>query len=166
MKKIIQLLVVLSVIGLAFLVSSPALAGPPGTAGGLWQYRPVMLGGSMSGCNTFAQTFEDGLWTGTFDGISTEYGNVTIHCNGAWSFRSIVSFVGSVDGKEGTFEMSVVGSRPDGLADWEGKFVILSGTGELANLRGQGIWWGPGSPGPGLWGDIYYEGNYHFEPGE
>ncbi len=34
----------------------------------------------------------------------------------------------------------------------------------VANLRGQGTWWGPGAPAPEVWGDIDYEGNYHFEP--
>ena len=166
MKKCVQLLVVLSVIALAFMASSPVLAGPPATAEGLWQYTSTVLGVKEAGCNTFVTTFENGLWTGTFDGVSTEDGQVVIHCNGAWSFNAIVSFEGTVDGKYGTFEMSVVGTRPDGLAEWEGKYVILSGTGELDNLRGQGIWYGPGASGPGALGDIFYEGNYHFEPGD
>jgi len=119
-----------------------------------------------AGCNTFLKTFEEGWWSGTFNGSSTEDGTVVIHCSGAWSFKAIVSFEGSVAGKMGTLTMSVVGSRPDGLADWEGRYVILSGTGELASLRSQGTWWGPGAPAPGEWGDIYYDGNYHFEPGE
>ena len=165
MKKIVQLLVVLSVVALAFMASSPAMAGPPEAAEGLWQYTSTILDVRLAGCNTFVKTFENGLWTGTFDGISTEDGQVVIHCNGAWSFNAIVSFEGTVEGRYGTIEMSVVGTRPDAFSDWEGKFVILSGTGELANLRGQGVWYGPGAAGPGVWGDIYYDGNYHFEPG-
>ncbi len=89
---------------------------------------------------------------------------MVIHCNEAWSFNAIVSFDGTVNGKSGTLKMSVVGKRPDAFADWEGKSVILSGTGELANLRGRGTWWGPGAAEEGKWGDIYYDGNYHFEP--
>jgi hypothetical protein len=110
-------------------------------------------------------TFENGPWTGTFEGISTEDGKVVIHCSGAWSFNAIVSFSElTVDGRTGTLKMSVVGKRPDENADWAGKWVILSGTGELTDLRGQGTWWGPGAPGPEEWGDIYYAGNYHFRP--
>lgn len=160
-KKLFVLLTVLTVLSFA---SIPALAGPPDKAEGLWQYQPFILSAKEVGCNTFLTTFENGIWEGTFNGTSTEDGKVVIHCTGAWSFNAIVSFQGEVAGKSGTLKMSVVGSRPDAFADWEGKSVILSGTGELASLRGQGTWWGPGAPAPGVWGDIYYEGNYHFEP--
>lgn len=149
----------------------PAQAGPPMNAEGLWQYVPYILDARMAGGTTFLTTYEEGVWTdisptlpGTFQGTSTEDGKVVIHRSGAWSFNAIVSFEGTVDGKEGTLEMSVGGDRPDGSADWEGRWVILSGTGELATLRGQGTWWGPGSPGPGESGDIYYAGRFHFEP--
>ena len=160
-KKLFVLLMVLMALSM---VSITALAGPPEKAEGLWRYKPEILDDKQAGCNTFLTTFENGIWTGTFAGTSTEDGKVVIHCNGAWSFNAIVSFEGSVDDKYGTLKMSVVGKRPDGLADWQGKSVILGGTGELANLRGQGTWWGPGAPAPEVWGDIYYEGNYHFEP--
>ncbi len=160
-KKLFVLLIVLMALAL---VSISALAGPPEKAEGLWRYQPFLVGARQAGCNTFLTTIENGQWTGTFEGTSTEDAKVVIHCNGAWSFNAIVSFEGSVAGKSGTMTMSVVGTRPDGLSDWQGKSVILSGTGELANLRGQGTWWGPGAGAPGTWGDIYYEGNYHFEP--
>ena len=151
---------------LAVLVApASALAGPPEDADGLWQYQPFILASREAGCNTFLTTFENGLWTGTFEGTSTEDGKVVIHCNGHWSFNAIVSFSEvEVDGQEGTLEMSVNGSRPDATSDWSGRWVITSGTGELSNLRGQGPWWGPGAPAPGLWGDIHYAGKVHFDP--
>jgi hypothetical protein len=163
MKKmsltLLTLLVILSVL------SVPALAGPPTDAEGVWKYTPYTVSVRVADGNTFIESFEDGEWTGTFEGISTEDGHVVIHRSGFWSFRAIVSFSEvTVDGKSGTLEMSVVGDRPDGLSDWEGKWVILSGTGELASLRGQGTWWGPGAPGEGEQGDIYYAGRIHFEP--
>ena len=164
MKKICRILSVSLLIAALLIASIPALAGPPEQAEGLWQYQPFTLEVREAGCNTFMKTFENGLWTGTFEGTSTEDGKVVIHCSGAWSFNAIVSFEGSVAGRTGTFEMSVVGTRPDASSDWEGMYVILSGTEELANLHGQGIWWGPGAPAPEVWGDIYYEGSYHFEP--
>lgn len=101
----------------------------------------------------------------SFEGTSTEEGQVVIHCSGAWSFNAIVTFHDvTVEGKSGTLEMSVNGGRPDATSDWEGKFVILSRTGELSYLRGQGTCWGPGAPDAGVWGDIYCAGNIHFEP--
>ena len=69
-----------------------------------------------------------------------------------------------VDGKSGGLILSIVGNLPAGVLHWYGHWVILEGTGDLANLRGQGYWWGPGSDGPGLWGQLFYDGNYHFEP--
>lgn len=159
MKKFLLILVPL----LLFFSANTAVAVTPGQAIGLWQYSSEIVDIKVAGCNTFAKTIEEGIWTGTFEGTSVENGQVVLHCSGAFSFNAIVSFEGSVDGKYGTMVMSVVGSRPDGFSDWNGRFVILGGTGDLTNLHGQGIWYGPGASGGG-WGDIYYEGNYHFEP--
>jgi len=165
MRKILLTLLSVLMIALLFTLSVPVQAGPPTNAEGLWRYTPTIIDSREAGCNTFLTTTEVGEWTGTFEGDSTEAGKVVIHCSGAWSFNAIVTFSNvTVDDKEGTLEMSVVGKRPDASADWEGKWVILSGTNELATLRGQGTWWGPGASGPGTWGDIYYVGNTHFEP--
>jgi hypothetical protein len=163
MKK--KLLVLSIVLALLFVLAIPALAGPPQTGSGLWLYIPALLDSRQAGCNTFLTTFEDAEWTETLVGQSTEEGKVTIHCNGKWSFKGSVSFEGEVAGKSGTLEMLAVGGRPDGTSEWDGKLVILGGTGELANLRGQGRFWGPGWLGdPTEPGVIYYELNYHFEP--
>lgn len=162
MNKKVWMLVTIFVVVLV--LSASVQAGPPDTAEGLWRYQPFIVGARTAGCNTFLDTLENGLWSGTFEGTSTEDGKVVIHCSGAWSFKAIVSYDGTVNGQAGTLRMSVVGSRPDAFTDWHGRWVILSGTGELATLRGQGTWWGPGAPDVGQWGDIYYEGNVHFEP--
>ena len=77
----------------------PVQAGPPLEAYGLWQYKPYILEERIVGGNTFLKTFEEGLWTGTFAGTSTEDGKVVIHRNGDWSFNAIVSFEGEVEGK-------------------------------------------------------------------
>jgi hypothetical protein len=145
-------------------LSAPALAGPPTEVGGLWQYTPYFVSVRMADGNTFLETFEEAIWTGDFDGESTEDGQVVIRASGSWSYKGIVSFEGTVDGRSGTMEMFVAGRRPDGFSDWQGRFVILSGTGELASLRGQGTWWGPGAPDLGQQGDIFYSGKIHFEP--
>jgi len=164
-KRSTKFMVTALIAALLAVLSVPVSAGPPENAEGLWQYQPFILGAQEAGCNTFLTTFENGMWTGTFEGTSTEDGKVVIHCSGAWSFNAIVSFSEvSVNGKEGTLTMSVVGDRPDVNTDWEGKWVILSGTDELGTLRGQGTWWGPGASAPGEWGDIYYSGEIHFEP--
>jgi len=48
---------------------------------------------------------------------------------------------------------------------WYSYWMIISGTGELKSIRGQGTWRGPGFEGPDVPGsrpDIYYEGEIHF----
>lgn len=163
-KSMVFFITVLTVTILSTLLVPVAYAGPSEHAEGLWQYKPLILDVKEADCNTFLTTFEEGMWTGTFEGKSTEDGKVVIHCSGAWSFKGIVSFDGEVNGKSGTLTMRAVGTRPDALTDWTGTWVIISGTGDLANLHGQGTWWGPGAPAPGVWGDIYYSGEIHFEP--
>lgn len=165
MKKRSLILITLLMVVLLFTLSTVVYGGPPEDANGLWQYQPFIVDVREGGCNTFLTTFENGIWSGTFAGASTEDGKVVIHCSGSWSYNAIVSFQHvTVDGKAGALEMSVVGKRPDASSDWTGSWVILGGTDDLATLRGQGTWWGPGAPGVGEWGNIDYSGNVHFEP--
>lgn len=186
MKK--KLFVVLAVILILSAVAIPALAGPPDKVQGYWYYIPTkdpFLGAKLADGNMFLTVADAGYWTGTFNGdvdcsevalpedvladkcgVSTDIGWVVIHSNDSWFYRGIVSLDPvTVDGKTGTLEMRVSGSRPDALAEWDGKWVITGGTGELAGLRGQGSWWGPGWLGdPAQYGVIPYSGNIHFEP--
>lgn len=143
----------------------PVLAKKDREPDGLWQYLPHVLDMRVAGGNTFLTTWEDGVWTGVFEGASREDGRVVIHRSEAWSFKATVTFQSvTVLGKTGSLVMSVLGKRPDGTSDWEGKWTIDSGTGDLAALRGHGTWWGPGAPAPEQWGDIFYEkGNLHFD---
>ena len=165
MRKKHLTLLILSIVALLLAGSLPVQAGPPQIAEGLWQYTPFIQGVRLAGCNTFLTTSEESVWTGAFEGTSTEDGQVVIHCSGRWSFNAIVTFDQvTVDDRSGTLEMSVNGSKPDVTTDWFGRWVITGGTGGLENLRGQGTWWGPGAPAPEVEGDIYYEGNIHFEP--
>jgi hypothetical protein len=105
------------------------------------------------------------VWNGTFTGSSWDEGKAVGHCNGDWSVNEILTFdVVEVDGESGGLVMSIVGYLPAGVFEWYGHWVILEGTGDLANLRGQGNWWGPGATCETCPGQIYYDGNYHFEP--
>lgn len=113
--------------------------------------------------NTYMDIFEFGRWTGEFEGTSEEHGKVVIHRSGKVFFWGSVSFEGKVKGKPGTLELFVHGSKPDATSDWQGRWVIVSGTGDLATLRGRGPWWGPGWQGdPTEYGDIHYGGKTRF----
>jgi len=61
-------------------------------------------------------------------------------------------------GKTGTLEMLFVGTSPggtNGINNWTGTWRIISGTDELANLHGQGVFWNNYAL------DIHYEGRIH-----
>jgi hypothetical protein len=159
MRKMHVALLIAGSVALLLAFSTPLQAGSSSTAKGLWQYTPFTKNERLDDCNKVLTTFEDGVWSGTFDGLSTEDGKVIIHCSGWWSFFAIVTFEEvTVEGKTGGLFMSVKGSKPDETSDWCGFWVIVDGTRELESLRGHGSWWGPGAPAPEVQGDIYYEG--------
>lgn len=162
-KKYIVILLALLVL---LVLVIPAQATKPDSAGGVWSYFVYDVEVKEAGCNTFLTTYDYGKMTGTFEGDTTEVGMVVEHCSGRVSFNGNMVFDGEVESptgkRSGTMEMSVVGQCCDENG-WDGQWVILSGTGELANLHGQGTWSGWGAGGPFVWGDVDYEGNIHFE---
>jgi hypothetical protein len=160
MKKRSLLLVTL-LAGVLLILAVPVQADRPGIAGGEWTYEIIsdLDHPTQVGCNlVYEPTMDEGDFEGTFEGSETEVGVLVFHCNGAGSFKGFLTFTGTVDGTySGTLEMRIVGTSSD-LSWWEGTWVILGGTGDLATLRGQGTWEGPA-------GSLTYDGNYHFEPG-
>jgi hypothetical protein len=157
-RSLLLITVLLGVLLLVLVV--PVQADRPGIAGGAWTYAMVDMGQETHvGCNTVYEPTEDeGDFSGTFEGSETEVGVLVFYCNGSGSFKGFLTFTGTVDGSRwGTLEMRIVGTSSD-LSWWEGTWVILGGTGDLATLRGQGTWEGPA-------GSLTYDGNYHFEPG-
>ena len=163
-----KLFVLLTTVMLLLLVSVPAFATPPQNAFGEWIYLP--RGDELlkeAGGNIFLWNVEDAVWTGTFDGESVDSGVVVLHRSGSVPFKGDVVFeTAVVDGKTGNLELRVNGTKPDLSPDteWKGHWVISEAGGELAGLKGQGSWWGPGWGGdPKVWGHIDYDGKIHFE---
>lgn len=88
----------------------------------------------------FVSGTEAGTWTGALEGSSVDGFGAKIWPDGRlWALLDI-SFQGSVDGKTGTLQIltTAVQAEPDQLMS--GEWTITSGTGELANYRGQGTW--------------------------
>lgn len=86
----------------------------------------------------FTNSFEStGDWVGTFRGDFSSPNGRTMHKNGVITGRANFTFEGTVLGFEGTVELRFLGHfMADGT--FTGRSTILSGTGELANLRGHG----------------------------
>ncbi|UCE13913.1 MAG: DUF3224 domain-containing protein [Candidatus Heimdallarchaeota archaeon] len=138
-----------------------------------WTYTPTIESAKYAGNKWFLSTTEVGNWVGDIVGTSNEIGRVVVHeCDygelpfclvntGFWFVKGRAYFTGQVCEKSGTFVLQFVGKRASDTSNWYGQWVILSGTGELATLHGQGDWWGPPGVFPPF--DVYVSGNIHFE---
>ena len=128
----------------------------------------------LADSNLFLYAGESEEWIGDFVGDGEAVFTVVIHKpvfdeegniidSSFWNVWLRSTFTGTVDGKFGTLLIQLVGKKPGAFPDqwWTGQWVIISGTGELANLQGQGNWWGPGFGAAGP--DIWYEGRIHFD---
>jgi len=152
------------------------LATKPTYVSGSLAYDPVIVGSKLAGRNLHLETTEEALWSGGLTGVSWDEpcrvvvhnavldaeGNI-VNFDFRW-YTAIATFTEcTVGDKTGGLVMRLVGMDSGPGTDWSGKWVILRGTGELANLRGQGTWWGPGWP-PGIpTPTIFYEGWIHFD---
>lgn len=137
-----------------------AQATSPVAAEGTFDYTFEVIDMKEANGNTWLYAIEYEDWVGSFEGTSEAIFRVELFSAGFWNVWLRSTFTGTVLGAEGTVVIQLVGKKPAG-ADWFGQWVILSGTGELANLQGQGTWWGPGF-GP-VSPMIYYSGQIHFE---
>ena len=159
MKRLLGISVL---VGALLMGAVPTSAGPPGDASGDWNYLPtvdeVVEG---PGQTTFIYGEDIGTWSGTFVGTSTEEFVVVNHAKAGFNFYSgVIEFTGSVDGHVGTLTIKTNGKQDPGTVEpgpglWSGHWVIVGGTGDLANLHGQGTLTGPSL-------SLDYEGRYHF----
>jgi hypothetical protein len=183
LTKKVTLLVLITAFLVLLLVLVPAFAAgkgknkdkPPGKADGIWCYMPDL---EKVEPVIFYNSYPDdpimdygepnkmimkvpytAEWTGTFSGSSREYGIGIFQDVGPMVFLDSILFDEvEVDGKTGSLYMDAFGNREYDGADWEGTWVITAGTGELENLRGHGIFWGPGWQwDPEACGIIYYK---------
>jgi hypothetical protein len=163
MKKLVFLLIVILAVSMMALTAS---ANPPQEAVGVWSYLPQALDiYKVVGGNQFMTFSELGMWTGTFSGAAYESGSGMIHSNGTWTFK-LTAWLdeATVNGETGSLEIRAMGSRAAGEENWTGTWHIEGGSLHDDGLRGQGTFDGPGFQGdPAVWGEIPYEGTFHFE---
>jgi len=162
MRKMLSATLLLCMVALLSTLSTPVYATPPITASGTVDYTFEVTGMREADGNTFLYAIEWENWTGAFEGKAEAVFRVGMFSSaGFWNVWLRSTFDGTVNGKSGTAVIQLVGKKPEG-EDWYGQWVILSGTDELADLRGRGTWGGPGfgAVGPDLW----YEGKIHFKP--
>jgi hypothetical protein len=139
---------------------------PHTSVSGKWCYTPFIKDSRSVDDNTFLEAYTKDPhdeWTGNLEGKSEDTYNAVILPTGKWDAGGVALFDGTVDNRKGALVIWFTGSRPDATADWSGKWVILRGTAGLANLRGEGTWWGPGAPDVGKRGCVEYSGKIHFD---
>lgn len=139
-----------AVVALAATLFIPATTAAPSSAerrlskeaAGTWswvntswdQWKTTKKGGA------FASGTEAGTWTGTFEGTAVETFGAQIRPDGTlWALIEI-AFEGTVEDKAGTLQILTTAMLRDPEGTMHGQWTIVSGTDELANLRGQGTW--------------------------
>ncbi len=169
MKKILALLLLVCMV-----LPMTAYAGQKVEVHGDFTYTPLGCEKEwwandnqfLRGCSDEGTWYQDPeTWKpGDFLGTSDEVYSVTLlsvtdpfeYEYGLYKGR--VTFKGEVAGKEGTLEMLFVGKSPGNIAEWSGTWRIISGTGDLADLHGNGEFWSNGML------DVHCEGRVHFAP--
>ena len=162
MSKKLSALIICVVAVLTTLLIPVVRATPPEPVSGEWTYIPSIISERWANGNLFREGEEDSEWTGDFFGESYDTFTVILHDADPMpptfvNVIGVINFVGSVGDKEGTLVIKFIGKKTGDPLEWYGTWVILSGSGELENLRGRGTWWGPSM-------DLDYAGKIHFEP--
>jgi hypothetical protein len=155
-----RLLLLLMIVGALLLPFGVAYATPPtlssGTYGGSAVETTIIR---FPDGNMVLTIKREGRLSGTTEGLFTE----TAYIVG----KRISTFHGiqicspcTVGGRSGTYVARFEGTSEDGHD--RGQWVYLSGTGDLANLRGHGTLEGISAPDGSTSGT--YSGEYHFDP--
>lgn len=166
---------------------SLASTTPSTPVAGTWKATsaPAATNEKFAGANFFADMYNTGVYTGgPIVGTFVQNFKLIDHfadpkvvaglegvpvsswpdCTFIWNDMVRV-FTGSALGKSGTLNIRLeckgYGSTAKGPTGYEleGNWIILSGTGDLANLHGQGTWWHTKT----ITG-LAYEGQVHFDP--
>ena len=115
--------------------------------------------------NVFISATEVDEYTGTFRGTGNGVFVLVVHPEGFATGRGQEFVTGTVMGKSGTWEIRWTGNTRNDLGNWWFEWIIVGGTGDLANLRGQGVGSGPGPAGLDQWGCADYSAVVTFAPG-
>lgn len=155
MKKMLLAPLAVCMVALLSTLLLPAVhATKPITASGIWSWTVIPYGRREADGNIFVSAGETDTFTGTFTGTGYGEFQVVVHPEGFKTGHGQDLFTGTVLGKSGAFVIRWAGNTNNDLGWWDFMWVIMDGTGELANIRGQGTAWGPGPVGVDYSGQI------------
>ncbi len=139
------------VVSLPLLLASAALLLPatfaqPTTASGTYTLTHSMLTSAITaGPNMIVTQINTFALTGIFQGTAVENVRGLISSTGFVAEQGTATFTGTSNGLSGTTTFVIVGQGTS--SSITGHFTIISGTGDLANIRGQGTFQGTGLTG-------------------
>jgi hypothetical protein len=173
-KKILDVFISLVVVVMLAVPIIAVSATKPMQIAGKWEPTssvpippPKSAGANFFTCLSVAGEFFEGPIIGDFSHII----EVTMHFGepeqlppATFNWKIERTFEGTVEVNGDTYEGTLLirqnakGTMPGGPGTLKGTWVIISGTGELANLHGQGKWTNLAG------GQFSYEGQIHFDP--
>ena len=170
MKKFALLSLIVGMVAILSMSSLSAAAQEqePIPVSGTFDYTYKIVGTAETASYTMLDGAEEEVWVGDIEGTAQTIWRVGVYkdlpVEDVWLLSN---FTGTVLGDyEGTMVILLVGDKPlleePTATQWYGEWSVVSGTGDLANVHGKGIWWGTGfSPDNGI-PDIYYAGEVIF----
>jgi hypothetical protein len=146
--RLLSALLLPTLLALAAPAAPAAAAGPPVAASGavvttFFEQSNVRTAGAVT---RFDFTQHDTL-TGTFEGTTVITGACVVQATGAGECHARETFTGTVNGVAGTVDFVVVIRLAAPPSPATGRFVVVGGSGGLANLHGMGTFEGTGGTG-------------------
>lgn len=161
-RTIQGLVTALIIAGIMLLQGATTYAAPPAPASGTFSVteKTSLSIQPAGGGNFIIEQTTAGVFTGTFSGTFVDELRAVLHSNGNVGAQGTITCTCTVEGKSGTIVFNQTSRGPAGSA-FQGRAVILSGTGDLANMRGTLEIQGTGSNGIAT---VAYSGQIHFDP--
>lgn len=154
MKKITSLtllVLTLAFVPLVFGAGTRAVqAAPPTAASGSFSSAPpTNVVTRSAGPNTIITDTFTSVLSGTFSGTSVFQERYVLRADGSFIDHAVETFTGTVNGVAGT--ATFVDVITGDTTSFHGHFVVVSGTGGLANLHGHGTFEGSSTTGAGTY---------------
>jgi len=143
-RKVLPKALIACMLALLSMLSIPAVRAETSMAVSgnmLWDLTTIQFETKVAGGNTFLTGTTVVSVTGDIAGMAKDAWRENFYRVGSVSLWDRLTVSATIDGKSGTLVMLLVGrAAPPGTC-WTGTWTILSGTDDLMNLSGEGIWW-------------------------
>jgi Protein of unknown function (DUF3224) len=134
-RLLLSLAAVLLIVAVAVPVAIAAQSVP--VSGTFREHSFKVIDQRTEGTDTIIDRTVKVNFRGSFDGKGDAVERVTLHADGSGEVIGQITFTGCVEGQCGTAQLLFEGTSPDSQF-FDGQFTVLSGTGQLEGLRGNG----------------------------